>query len=132
MITQVQPSVPSSLVYRTPAPQFDDAYILESLRQAESMIRHIASTYHMEYDDLYQEAYLIARKRASVLPEKTDPRAYLRRAIQGHLLDLARGERWHSCECGCEMDRDHNAARNILTLGLQQLSGGTRPTSATA
>jgi putative transposase len=26
-------------------------------------------------------------------------------------------ERWHSCECGCELDRDHNAALNILALG---------------
>jgi len=40
-------------------------------------------------------------------------------------------ERWHSCECGCELDRDHNAAINILTLGHKQL-GGKRPTSATA
>jgi putative transposase len=27
-------------------------------------------------------------------------------------------ERWHSCECGCELDRDHNAALNILKRGL--------------
>jgi len=40
-------------------------------------------------------------------------------------------ERWHSCECGAEMDRDFNAARNILVLGQQHL-GGKRPTSATA
>jgi putative transposase len=26
-------------------------------------------------------------------------------------------ERWHSCECGIELDRDHNAALNILALG---------------
>jgi putative transposase len=26
-------------------------------------------------------------------------------------------ERWHSCECGTELDRDHNAAINILVLG---------------
>jgi putative transposase len=26
-------------------------------------------------------------------------------------------ERWHSCECGVELDRDHNAALNILALG---------------
>jgi putative transposase len=26
-------------------------------------------------------------------------------------------ERWHSCECGCSLDRDHNAALNILALG---------------
>jgi putative transposase len=40
-------------------------------------------------------------------------------------------ERWHSCDCGAEMDRDVNAAKNILVLGQQQL-GGKRPTSATA
>ncbi len=26
-------------------------------------------------------------------------------------------DRWHSCECGTELDRDHNAAINILALG---------------
>ncbi len=26
-------------------------------------------------------------------------------------------ERWHSCECGCELDRDTNAAINIKRLG---------------
>ena len=26
-------------------------------------------------------------------------------------------ERWHSCKCGTELDRDHNAAINILALG---------------
>jgi len=29
-------------------------------------------------------------------------------------------ERWHSCECGTELDRDHNAAINILRLGSSQ------------
>ena len=31
-------------------------------------------------------------------------------------------ERWHECSCGCSLDRDHNAAINILRLGrsLQQ------------
>jgi putative transposase len=29
-------------------------------------------------------------------------------------------ERWHSCECGCELDRDTNAANNILRLGRSQ------------
>ncbi len=29
-------------------------------------------------------------------------------------------ERWHSCECGIELDRDHNAALNILRLGRSQ------------
>lgn len=31
-------------------------------------------------------------------------------------------ERWHSCECGTELDRDHNAAINILRLGRSQHS----------
>ncbi len=39
-------------------------------------------------------------------------------------------ERWHSCECGAELDRDVNAAINILARG-QHILGGTRPTSAT-
>jgi len=29
-------------------------------------------------------------------------------------------ERWHSCECGCALDRDTNAAINILRLGRSQ------------
>jgi transposase len=41
-------------------------------------------------------------------------------------------ERWHSCECGCELDRDTNAAINILHAAYQLLSVGTRPTSTTA
>ena len=34
-------------------------------------------------------------------------------------------ERWHSCECGTALDRDHNAALNILRLGRSQ-RGATR------
>jgi putative transposase len=40
-------------------------------------------------------------------------------------------ERWHSCDCGAELDRDVNAAINILVRG-QQLLVGTQPTSAMA
>ncbi len=29
-------------------------------------------------------------------------------------------DRWYSCECGTELDRDHNAAINILRLGSSQ------------
>ncbi len=41
-------------------------------------------------------------------------------------------ERWHSCPCGCELDRDTASAKVILDLGHKALSVGTRPTSATA
>jgi putative transposase len=37
-------------------------------------------------------------------------------------------ERWHSCECGCELDRDHNAALNILRLGVKAVLGRKGPT----
>ncbi len=35
--------------------------------------------------------------------------------------DVPKGlsQRWHSCECGCSLDRDENAARNVLARGLQ-------------
>ena len=35
-------------------------------------------------------------------------------------------ERWHTCSCGCSLDRDHNAAINILRLGLQALEKESR------
>jgi IS605 OrfB family transposase len=41
-------------------------------------------------------------------------------------------ERWHSCACGCELDRDTASAKVILDVGQQALLGGTRPTSVTA
>jgi putative transposase len=35
----------------------------------------------------------------------------------GEKVPKGLGDRWHSCACGCELDRDHNAALNILGLG---------------
>jgi len=49
-------------------------------------------------------------------------------AISKKTLD----ERWHSCECGCELDRDSAAAQVILAVGHKQLLVGTRPTRETA
>jgi putative transposase len=39
----------------------------------------------------------------------------------GAIVQKALEERWHSCSCGCELDRDHNASINIKRLGLQAL-----------
>ncbi|MBD2328180.1 RNA-guided endonuclease TnpB family protein [Alkalinema sp. FACHB-956] len=36
----------------------------------------------------------------------------------GVIVKKSLSQRTHSCQCGCEMDRDHNAARNILSRGL--------------
>lgn len=37
----------------------------------------------------------------------------------GRVVRKDLSQRWHSCECGCSLDRDENAARNILARGLQ-------------
>ena len=39
---------------------------------------------------------------------------------RGQIRKKESAERWHSCECGTELDRDHNAAINILRLGSSQ------------
>ena len=49
----------------------------------------------------------------------------------GTVVKKSLEERWHSCECGTELDRDHNAAINILRLGQKQLAG-KQPTRETA
>jgi putative transposase len=37
----------------------------------------------------------------------------------GRVVAKDLSQRWHFCECGCSLDRDENAARNILARGLQ-------------
>jgi putative transposase len=37
----------------------------------------------------------------------------------GAIVKKELAERWHSCPCGCELDRDHNAALNILFRGQE-------------
>jgi putative transposase len=36
----------------------------------------------------------------------------------GAIIQKELEERWHECSCGCSLDRDHNAAMNILRIGL--------------
>ncbi len=44
----------------------------------------------------------------------------------GAIVQKELAERWHTCSCGCSLDRDHNAAINILRLGLQALEKESR------
>lgn len=41
----------------------------------------------------------------------------------GKIRKKTLGERWHFCECGCELDRDTASAKVILDLGRKQLPG---------
>ena len=41
----------------------------------------------------------------------------------GRVVPKDLSQRWHSCECGCSLDRDENAARNVLARGLQARTG---------
>ncbi len=45
----------------------------------------------------------------------------------GRRVQKSLSERTHVCQCGCVLDRDHNAARNILRLGLEQTSYSGAP-----
>jgi putative transposase len=45
----------------------------------------------------------------------------------GHVRKKDLSERWHVCDCGTELDRDVNAAINILARGKLQM-GGKHPT----
>jgi putative transposase len=58
--------------------------------------------------------------RACVL---VDPRGTSQRCSGcGEVVSKDLSERIHDCACGLVLDRDHNAAINILTLGLQSVS----------
>ncbi|HEX6479038.1 MAG TPA: transposase [Ktedonobacteraceae bacterium] len=63
-----------------------------------------------------------------VSPSKTSQTCPNCGSVRKKTLD----ERWHSCECGCELDRDTASAKVILELAHKAPLVGTRPTSATA
>ena len=53
---------------------------------------------------------------------KVNPRSTSQICSQcGTVRKKTLAERWHSCDCGAELDRDVNAAINILWLGISQL-----------
>ena len=44
-------------------------------------------------------------------------------SVCGSVVKKDLSQRWHLCECGCSLDRDENAARNILARGLLARTG---------
>jgi putative transposase len=59
-------------------------------------------------------------ENAGRLVVKVDPRNTSQRCSAcGEIVKKELRERVHACSCGCVLDRDHNAALNILTLGQQ-------------
>lgn len=55
---------------------------------------------------------------------EVDPRFTSQTCSQcGQIVPKKLSERWHRCDCGCSLHRDHNAAINILHKAL----AGTRP-----
>jgi putative transposase len=42
----------------------------------------------------------------------------------GAIVKKSLSTRTHTCKCGCQLNRDHNAAINILNKGLEQLREG--------
>jgi len=59
---------------------------------------------------LQVKAECAGRVVAFVDPKYTSQVCSNCRTVKTKTLD----DRWHSCECGCELDRDTNAAKNIL------------------
>lgn len=48
----------------------------------------------------------------------------------GTMVDKSLADRVHLCRCGLRLDRDHNAALNILRLGLQTLGNNAKEAPA--
>lgn len=44
----------------------------------------------------------------------------------GQLVPKGLGDRMHTCDCGLVLDRDHNAALNILARGLRAVPGASQ------
>jgi len=56
-----------------------------------------------------------------------DPRNTSKRCSRcGRIVEKKLSDRVHSCTCGLTLDRDHNAAINILALGLQSIASAKK------
>ena len=74
----------------------------------------------------FQQFCLVKAARAGRRVVLVDPYNTSQLCSQcGRLVPKPLEERWHSCECGAELDRDHNAAITILFRGQEVAHRGT-------
>ncbi|HLW03217.1 MAG TPA: transposase [Ktedonobacterales bacterium] len=68
----------------------------------------------------FQSCCIVKAERAGRRVVLVDPK-YTSQLCSGcgAVVKKELSERWHSCECGCSLDRDHNAALNILCRGQE-------------
>ncbi len=75
---------------------FTHDYILESLRQAVPMLRNLAIRYHLDFDDLYQDAFLVALDCYERAMAYSNPRAFIQARLRWHALKVVRARSSHS------------------------------------
>jgi putative transposase len=102
-----------NLVWR-PKPKLDEEtghYLPNGASAKAELNKSLADAgWGMFTEILCVKAECAGRVVAFVNPKYTSQMCSNCGAVKTKTLD----ERWHSCECGCELDRDTNAAKNIL------------------
>ena len=74
----------------------------------------------------FQQMCIVKAERAGRRVVLVDPRMTSQLCSQcGAIAKKTLDQRWHSCSCGAELDRDHNAALNILCRGQEVAHRGT-------
>ena len=79
-------------------------------------------------DVLKYVAWKLGKNVVEVNPKGTSQ--YCWNCLENVPKDLS--DRWHSCSCGQELDRDYNSAKLIKKIGLVSESGGGTPSLKTA
>jgi putative transposase len=74
----------------------------------------------------FQQMCLVKAERAGRCVVLVDPRMTSQLCSQcGAVVRKTLDQRWHSCTCGAELDRDHNSAITILFRGQEVAHSGT-------
>jgi len=99
---------------RRPKPKQDEAtghYLPNGASAKAGLNKSISDAGWGKFTEILQvKAECAGRVVAFVDPKYTSQVCSNCGTVKTKTLD----ERWHSCECGCELDRDTNAAKNIL------------------